>query len=183
MARANTSVLERAAGAAGDGELLLELGVDVAQSTVAKYMERGRPPPGQNFGRPTSATGIAAMDLLVLPTIGFTPLKCLRAWTRIAGVSSRRQSHPIPPPNGLRGRSPKPFLGKRHRDTAPRPRRRHGHVVRQRLAAMGIHDRPITAWRTPRRLDFAANASIMLSCSAKAICAKFSNSTPIATTV
>jgi hypothetical protein len=84
MARANTSVLERAAG---DGELLLKLGVDVAQSTVAKYMVRDRPPPGQNWKtflrnrdrRDGSAR--SADDRFQAPL-------CVRVWTRIAGVSS-----------------------------------------------------------------------------------------------
>jgi hypothetical protein len=52
---------------------LLKLGIEVAQSTVAKYMARNRPP-GQScetFLR-NHAAGIAAMDLLVVPTIGFT---------------------------------------------------------------------------------------------------------------
>jgi hypothetical protein len=52
---------------------LLKLGIDVAQSTVAKYMARCRRPPSQSwktFLRNHAAT-IAAMDLLVVPTIGF----------------------------------------------------------------------------------------------------------------
>jgi hypothetical protein len=52
---------------------LLKLGIEVAQSTVAKYMARGRPPPGQSWKTflGNHAAGIAAMDLLVVPTIGF----------------------------------------------------------------------------------------------------------------
>ena len=52
---------------------LLKLGVEVAQSTVAKYMARGRRPPGQSWKTflRNHAAGIAAMDLLVVPTIGF----------------------------------------------------------------------------------------------------------------
>jgi hypothetical protein len=52
---------------------LLKLGIEVAQSTVAKYMARGRRPPSlswKTFLR-NHAAGIAAMDLLVVPTIGF----------------------------------------------------------------------------------------------------------------
>jgi hypothetical protein len=95
---------------------LIKLGVDVAQFTVAKYMVRGRPSPATT-GRPSSATGIAAMDLGVLPTVGFRPLYASVPGPRIAGVSSQRRSHPNPPPNGLRGRSPKPFPGKKRRNT------------------------------------------------------------------
>ena len=54
------------------GELLM-LGFEVAQSTVAKYMVKRRGPPGQGwriFLR-NHAPDIAAMDLFVVPTIGF----------------------------------------------------------------------------------------------------------------
>ncbi len=52
---------------------LLKIGIDVSQSTVAKYMVRGRHPPSQGwltFLR-NHAEGIAAIDLFVVPTIGF----------------------------------------------------------------------------------------------------------------
>ena len=52
---------------------LLKLGIDVAQSTVAKYMAKRRPGSGQTwkvFLR-NHAAGIAAMDFLVVPTINF----------------------------------------------------------------------------------------------------------------
>jgi hypothetical protein len=41
--------------------------------TVAKYMARNRPPPGRSWKSflRNHAAGIAAMDLLVVPTIGF----------------------------------------------------------------------------------------------------------------
>src|ERR1039457_1921454 len=52
---------------------LLKLGFDLAQSSVAKYMVKRRSPPSQ--GRRTflqnHAPDIAAMDLFVVPTIGF----------------------------------------------------------------------------------------------------------------
>jgi hypothetical protein len=52
---------------------LLKLGFDVAQSSVAKYMDKRRGPPSQ--GWPTflrnHAPDIAAMDLFVVPTISF----------------------------------------------------------------------------------------------------------------
>ena len=52
---------------------LLKLGIEVAQSTVAKYLARGHRPPGQSWKSflHNHAAAIAAMDLLVLPTIGF----------------------------------------------------------------------------------------------------------------
>src|SRR5215472_4663989 len=52
---------------------LLKLGIEVAQSSVAKYMVKRRGPPGQGwrtFVR-SHAPSIATMDLFVVPTIGF----------------------------------------------------------------------------------------------------------------
>jgi hypothetical protein len=52
---------------------LLELGFEVAQSSVARYMIKRRGPSSQgwrSFLR-NHAPGIAAMDLFVVPTIGF----------------------------------------------------------------------------------------------------------------
>src|SRR4030081_711693 len=52
---------------------LLKLGIDVGQTTVAKYMARGRRPPSQGWKRflRNHADGIASMDLFVVPTISF----------------------------------------------------------------------------------------------------------------
>src|ERR1700751_1892515 len=54
------------------GELLM-LGVDVGQTSVAKYMARRRGPPSQGWKTflRNHADGIAAMDLFVVPTISF----------------------------------------------------------------------------------------------------------------
>jgi hypothetical protein len=55
-----------------DGELL-KLGIDVGQTSVAKYMVRRRVPPSQGwriFLR-NHADGIAAVDLFAVPTISF----------------------------------------------------------------------------------------------------------------
>jgi hypothetical protein len=55
---------------------LLKLGFEVAQSSVAKYMVKRRGPPSQGwltFLR-NHAPDIAAMDLFVVPTIGFDQL-------------------------------------------------------------------------------------------------------------
>jgi hypothetical protein len=52
---------------------LLKLGIEVAQSTVAKYMAKRRPGSGQTwktFMR-NHVAGIGAMDFLVVPTINF----------------------------------------------------------------------------------------------------------------
>ena len=55
-----------------DGELL-KLGIDVGQTSVAKYMARRRGPPSQGWKTflRIQAYGIAAMDLFVVPTISF----------------------------------------------------------------------------------------------------------------
>src|SRR6266481_74035 len=55
-----------------DGELL-KLDIDVGQTTVAKYMARGRRPPSQGWKTflDNHADGIASMDLFVVPTISF----------------------------------------------------------------------------------------------------------------
>src|ERR1035437_8154635 len=52
---------------------LLKLGFEVAQSTVAKYMVKRRGPPSRGWRTflRNHASDIAAMDLFVVPTIGF----------------------------------------------------------------------------------------------------------------
>jgi hypothetical protein len=52
---------------------LLKLGIEVGQTTVAKYMARRKRPPSQGwktFFR-NHADGVASMDLFVVPTISF----------------------------------------------------------------------------------------------------------------
>ena len=52
---------------------LLKLGIDIGQTSVAKYMVRGRHSPSQGWRTflRNHADGIAAMDLFVVPTISF----------------------------------------------------------------------------------------------------------------
>jgi hypothetical protein len=52
---------------------LLKLGIDVGQTSVAKYMARRRGPPSQGWKTflRNHSDGIAAMDLFVVPTISF----------------------------------------------------------------------------------------------------------------
>ena len=60
-------------GAPGIHGELLKLGIEVAQSTVAKYMARngrGRPQTWKTFLR-NHAAGVGAMDFLIVPTVGF----------------------------------------------------------------------------------------------------------------
>jgi hypothetical protein len=58
---------------------LLKLGFEVAQSSVAKYMvkRRGRPSQGWRTFLRNHAPDIAALDLFVVPTIGFDLLYAL----------------------------------------------------------------------------------------------------------
>src|SRR6202041_1404675 len=52
---------------------LLKLGIEIGQTSVAKYMVRRRHPPSQGWRTfiRNHADGIAAMDLFVVPTISF----------------------------------------------------------------------------------------------------------------
>ena len=52
---------------------LLKLGINVGQTSVAKYMARRRGPPSQGWKTflRNHADGIAAMDLFVVPTVSF----------------------------------------------------------------------------------------------------------------
>jgi hypothetical protein len=52
---------------------LLKLGIDVGQTSVAKYMARRRRPPSQGWRTflLNHADGIASIDLFVVPTISF----------------------------------------------------------------------------------------------------------------
>ena len=52
---------------------LVKLGIDIGQTSVAKYMARRRGPPSQGWKTflRNHADGIAAMDLFVVPTLSF----------------------------------------------------------------------------------------------------------------
>jgi hypothetical protein len=52
---------------------LLKLGIDIGQTSVAKYMVKGRGPPSQGWRTfiRNHVNGIAAVDLFVVPTISF----------------------------------------------------------------------------------------------------------------
>jgi hypothetical protein len=52
---------------------LLKLGIDVGQTTLAKYMARRRRPPSQRWKTflPNHADAIPAIDMFVVPTISF----------------------------------------------------------------------------------------------------------------
>ena len=127
---------------------LLKLGFQVAQSSVAKYMAKRRASPSQGwctFLR-NHAPNIAAMDLFVVPTIGFKLLYAFvvlrldrRELVWINGVA--RQITEAFPSN----EAPRYMI--RDRDCI------YGAVVTRRLRAMGIRDRPI-APASPRQNGF-----------------------------
>jgi len=85
---------------------LLKLGFELAQSSVAKYMVKRRGPPSQRWRTflHNHAPDIAAMDLFVVPTIGFNLLYAfviIRLDRRDLSGSTLQQ---IRPRSGLRTR-------------------------------------------------------------------------------
>jgi transposase InsO family protein len=125
---------------------LLKLGFEVAQSSVAKYMVKRRGPPSQGWRTflRNHAPDIAAMDLFVVPTIGFDLLYALvivrldrrdLVWINVttnptAEWIARQISEAFPWEIA-------PGYMIRDRD------RVYGTVVTRRLRAMGIRDKPI----------------------------------------
>jgi hypothetical protein len=69
---------------------LLKLGIDVGQTSVAKYMVRRRGPPSQGWKTflRNHADGIVAMDLFVVPTVSFRLLYGLLTWGTAGDKSS-----------------------------------------------------------------------------------------------
>jgi transposase InsO family protein len=136
---------------------LLKLGFEVAQSSVAKYMVKRRGPPSQGsrtFLR-NHAPEIAAMDLLVVPTISFNLLYAFvivrldrreLVWINVTANPTAewiaRQITGAFPWDGA------PGYMIRDRD------RIYGTVVTRRLRAMGIRDKP-TAPVSPWQNGFA----------------------------
>jgi len=125
---------------------LLKLGFEVAQSSVAKYMVKRRVPPSQGWRTflRNHAPDIAAMDLFVVPTIGFDLLYALvivrldrrdLVWINVttnptAEWVARQITEAFPWDMA-------PGYMIRDRD------RVYGTVVTRRLRAMGIRDKPI----------------------------------------
>ena len=125
---------------------LLKLGFEIAQSSVAKYMVKRGGPPGQGWRTflRNHAPDIAAMDLFVVPTIGFSLLYAFvivrldrrdLVWTNVttnptAEWIARQLTEAFP-------WSTAPRYLVRDRD------RIYGSIVPRRLRAMGIRDRPI----------------------------------------
>jgi hypothetical protein len=125
---------------------LLKLGIDVGQTTVAKYMARRRlaTVAGLKTFLRNHADGIASMDLFVVPTIsfrllyGFLILQHSRRELLWLGVTARPNAHWIARQlTEAYGWKQTPRSIVRDRDCV------YGDVVIQRLRAMGIRDRPI----------------------------------------
>jgi transposase InsO family protein len=135
---------------------LLKLGIEVAQSSVAKYMVKRRAPPSQGWRTfLRNHADIAAMDLFVVPTIGFDLLYAFvivrldrrdLVWINVtanptAEWVARQITEAFP-----WDEAPRHLI--RDRD------RIYGSVVTRRLRAMGIRDKP-TAPASPWQNGFA----------------------------
>ena len=126
---------------------LLMLGFEVAQSTVSKYMVRGRNPPSQTWKTflRNHAQAIAAIDMCVVPTLTFDLLFAFLVlghgrrqllWIEVtrhptAEWLARQITEAFP-------WSSAPAYLVRDNDGA------YGHIFTRRLRAMGIRDRPIS---------------------------------------
>ena len=73
---------------------LLKLGVDVGQTTVAKYMAKRRRPPSQGWKTflRNHADAVASVDLFVVPTISFRLLYGFLVFGCDADVAQHRTS-------------------------------------------------------------------------------------------
>ena len=136
---------------------LLKLGIDIGQTSVAKYMARRRGPPSQGWKTflHNHADGIAAMDLFVVPTISFRLLYGLlimghgRRHILWFGVTAHPTAEWIA--NQITqacGWEQAPRYLIRDRDRA------YGEIFIRRLRSMGIRDRP-TSPRSPWQNGYA----------------------------
>jgi transposase InsO family protein len=136
---------------------LLKLGIEIGQTSVAKYMVRRRGPPSQGWKTflRNHAGGIAAMDLFVVPTISFRLLYGLL----IMGHGRRQilwfgvTAHPTAEwlANQLTeacGWEQIPRYLIRDHDRA------YGEIFVRRVRSIGIRDRP-TSFRSPWQNGYA----------------------------
>ena len=130
---------------------LLKLGIEIAESAVAKCMIKGSRRPGQGWSTflHNHADGIAATDLFVVPTVGFKLLYCLL----ILGHGRRQLIHHAVTAHPTAEWVARQIVEAFPWDEAPRYLVRdhdavYGLVVKRRLRALGIRDRP-TAPRLP----------------------------------
>ena len=136
---------------------LLKLGIDVGQTSVAKYMARRRGGPSQGWRTflCNHADGIASMDLFVVPTLsfrllyGFLILRHPRRRIMWLGVTASPTAEWIARQlTEACGWEAAPDYIVRDRDCA------YGEAFVRRLRAMGIRDRP-TAPRSPWQNAYA----------------------------
>jgi transposase InsO family protein len=136
---------------------LLKLGFEVAQSSVAKYMVKRRGPPSQGWRTflRNHAPDIAAMDLFVVPTIGFDLL-----YAFIIVRLDRRELVWInvttnPTAEWIARQITEAFPWNKNPQYLIRDRDRvYGTMVTRRLHAIGIRDKP-TAPASPWQNSFA----------------------------
>ena len=136
---------------------LLKLGIDIGQTSVAKYMARRRRPPSQGWRTflLNHADGIASIHLLVVPTISFRLLYGLLVLGHGRRKFSGLASLPTRPPNGSRGKSPKRVAGRvRHNTSSVIAIGSTARHFTRRIRAMGIRDRP-TAPQSPWQNGYA----------------------------
>jgi transposase InsO family protein len=125
---------------------LLKLGFAVAQSTVAKYMAKKGDPSGQSWSTflHNHAPHIAAMDLFVVPTIGFNLLYVLVIVRLVRRKLVWINVTPHPTAEWIAQQITEAFPW----SEAPRylirdQDRIYGAAIARRLRAMGIRDKPI----------------------------------------
>jgi transposase InsO family protein len=136
---------------------LLKLGIDVGQTTVAKYMAKRRRPPSQGWRTflCNHADAITSMDLFLVPTISFRLLYGLLIlrhsrrellWLAVtAHPNAEWIARQLTEACGWK-QAPRYLV--RDRDGA------YGEAFIRRLRAMGIRDRPISA-RSPWQNGYA----------------------------
>ena len=124
---------------------LLKLGIDVGQTSVAKYMARRPNSPSQGWKTflHNHADGIASIDLFVVPTVSFRLLYALvilrhgRRQIMWLGVTAHPTAEWIARQlTEACGWEPAPRYLIRDRDCV------YGEYFKRRLRAMGIRDRP-----------------------------------------
>jgi len=141
---------------------LLKLGIAVGQTSVAKYMAERRRPPSQGWKTflRNHADGIASMDMFVVPTISFRLLYGLliirlsRRELLWLGVTAHPTAEWIARQlTEACGWNEPPRYVVRDRDCA------YGEAFIQRLGAMGIRDRPISA-QSPGKTGIRRGSSV-----------------------
>jgi transposase InsO family protein len=136
---------------------LLKLGIDIGQTSVAKYMAKRRGPPSQGWRTflHNHANAIVSMDLFVVPTISFRLLygllilqHCRRELLWLAVTSHPNAEWIARQLTEACGWKEPPRYLVRDRDGS------YGEALIHRLRVMGIRDRPIAA-RSPWQNGYA----------------------------